>query len=102
MGKRINRGSRSLLEFFAMEQVLNYCMKKEIPASSVIIYNAMAEIVTQYENVLPLSEKSVSEVETFLREHEYNLTFYKTLCITSLKLQNYLLITDPNSCFDLL
>ncbi len=73
-----------------MEQVLNYCMKKEIPASSdniVIIYNAMAEIVTQYENVLPLSEKSVSEVETFLREHEYNLTFYKTLCITSLKLQ---------------
>ncbi len=37
---------------------------------SIIVYNAMAEIVTQYENVLPLSEKSVSEVETFLREHE--------------------------------
>lgn len=48
----------------------------------------MVEIVQLYDCALPLGEKSVSEVETFLREHEHNLDFYKALCITSLQLED--------------
>lgn len=82
LGEHLNHGPRSLLEYFAMEQVLNHCKMQEISETSeniLIIYNAMVEIVQLYDCALPLGEKSVSEVETFLREHEHNLDFYKAL-----------------------
>lgn len=83
VGESINHGPRTLLEFFAMEQVLNYCMMQEIPENIATIYNVMVEIVVLYDFVLPIGKKSISEVDKFMREHEYHLDFYRTLCITS-------------------
>lgn len=90
-GESINPGSRSLLEFFAMEQVLSHCNKQEILVTAeniATIYNAMAEVVVSHDCVLPLGTKSISEVSKFMREHEHNLDFYRTLCITCLELED--------------
>lgn len=51
-GRCINHGQCSLLEYFAMEQVLHHCKVKGIPETSeniVTIYNAMVEIVALYD-----------------------------------------------------
>lgn len=86
-GERINPGSRSLLEFFAMEQVFSHCINKEISSTAENIVT-MVRLVVSHGCVLPLGEKSTSQVETFMREHEHNLYYYKTLCIAGLELED--------------
>ena len=87
-GEKINPGSRTLLEFFALENILSYCTKQDISitaANIAIIYNAMAELVMSNEHVVPLGQKSINDISTFIKEHEHLLDFYTSLCITSLK-----------------
>ncbi len=46
-GEILNHGSRSLLEFFILEHILNYCIKHDstmIPNDIEIIYNAVVEL----------------------------------------------------------
>ena len=89
MGESLNFGSRSLLEFFALEQVLNHCIERGIPTTSdnvAVIYNAMVEVCVQEKN-LPMGEMTLNKISTFLREHEHNLKFFKALCLAHLHLE---------------
>ncbi len=84
-GEILNHGSRSLLEFFILEEILSYCIKHKtpmIPNDIEIIYNAVVELCTKQENSLPLSELSLEKVNTFIREHEHNAQLFEALCVT--------------------
>ena len=75
----LNFGSRSLLEFFALEQVLSHCIRMDIETNSdniAKIYNAMVEI-SRNEEYLPLPFMSQEKVTTFLKEHEKNRVLFK-------------------------
>ena len=89
-GEILNHGSRSLLEFFILEQIFSYCIKHKspmMPNDIDIIYNAVVELCTNQESSLPLSKLSLDKINTFLREHDHNAELFESLCVTHLQLQ---------------
>ena len=91
-GEILNCGTRSLLEFFTLEQVLSQILKQgtlPTPNNIAKIYNAAVEVSATQEKNLPLGEMTLEKISTFLREHEYNLQYYKTVCVTRLHLEYY-------------
>ncbi len=101
-GESLNCGSRSLLEFFTMEEILRHCIRREIPTTSdniTIIYNAIVEVSTHEMN-LPLGAMTVDKISTFLREYEHNRKLFQAQCITHLQLEYQKKINNLNNNFE--
>lgn len=89
-GENVSIGPRSMLEFFILESILKYCLQegiKIIPENIAIIYNAIAEILDTTYTQLPIGSKTLSDIQSFLREHDHNLEIYRALCISLLSTQ---------------
>ena len=66
-------GSRSVLEFFVLEQVFRYCIENDITTTAnntTTIYNAVVELEILQD--CTISAMSLNKLSSFLREHEYN------------------------------
>ena len=75
LGEEINCGSRSILEFFLLEGVYEFVTSQDLQESSnsmSLIYNAIADVAGSFEEKLPIGEKSVQDMNTFLREHDHH------------------------------
>ena len=89
-GEKITHGTRSTMEFFALEQVLCHCVHQGITPSSAnigVVYKAMYEIMSSTNSTLPIRDLTVDEIESFLREHEHNRELFKALCLSHLQLE---------------
>ena len=82
LGEEMNSGSRSILEFFVLEGVYDFIKKSEELQESMLclIYNAIADIVSSFDEKLPIGTKSAEDVDKFLKEHDHNLAAFTTLC----------------------
>ena len=88
--QEVPMGTRSILEFFALECSLKYCIKERIDATShnlQIIYNTSAELFDTFDEKLPITTKSEEEVEKFLVEHEHIVNVFKSLCLAQIRAQ---------------
>lgn len=86
----ISCGTRSTLEFFALEQVLSHCVHQGITPSSAnirLIYKAMYEIMSSTKSTLPIRDLTDNDIESFLGEHEHNRELYKALCLAHIQLE---------------
>lgn len=86
-GELVPSGSRSMLEFFILESILKYILQEGIqllPVNIQIIYNAIAEILDTTHTQLPVGTKSISDINTFLHEHDHNLKVFRALCLSYL------------------
>ena len=53
-----------------------------------LIYNAAVEISQASETQLPIANVELESVDRFLREHQYNLLLYQSLCVASIKMMD--------------
>lgn len=92
-GELVPCGSRSMLEFFILESILKYILQERVqllPVNIQKIYNALAEILNTTHTPLPVGTKTISDITTFLHEHDHNLKVFRALCLSYLddSLQN--------------
>lgn len=91
LGEDIERGPRSLMEFFALEQALSHCLQNGIQdtAENVsLVYHTLAEVASGFEKTLPFGRLSLERVSKFHREHQHNLKLFESICIAELHIAN--------------
>ena len=62
-----------------LEGVYDFIKKSEELQESMLclIYNAIADIVSSFDEKLPIGTKSAEDVDKFLKEHDHNLAAFK-------------------------
>ena len=88
--QEVPMGMRSILEFFALECSLKYCIREHIDATSHnvrIIYNTTAELFDTFDDKLPIATKSEEEIDKFLVEHEHILNAFKSVSLAQIRAQ---------------
>jgi hypothetical protein len=82
-------GTQTLMEYFALEQVLAHLQHNriEVTIENVeVIYKAIVEISSDFEQTLPLGILTTKQIKKFISEHEENLKMFERLCVAELKL----------------
>ena len=89
MSEQMQRGTRTVYEFFVLEEIIKYCNEHDIQPSAhnvLIIYNATEEIARGLDITHALSPKVMDDIETFLREHDHIVECFKLLTLTHLSI----------------
>ena len=86
MGEDIAMGPRTMLEYFLLNCIYDFCKCEGIDTEQSMhtIYNAIVTLAI--EETLPITNKSEEDVLKFLREREHNLEVFKVLCYMQLSL----------------
>jgi len=87
-GEEIASGSRSLLEFFVLESILKHCTRNGIettPSNIEKIFNTIVEISDTLDTNIQIGQKSIDNIECFLREHSHIIEVFKALCLAQVE-----------------
>ena len=87
-GEQMSEGSRTVLEYFILEGVLQFLKREmhEVSAQTLLdIYNAVVDVATPLQN-LPLGFKRENDIMAFLREHKHNMEVFTSLCNSQLSI----------------
>lgn len=92
-GEKVPAGPRSILEFFALDQSVKFCIEEGIDVSAdnvLVIYNTVVEVsqAIQSEKSLQLAMKTLEDIDTFLKEYDHLRNVFQSLCIGMLISEN--------------
>lgn len=88
LGENIEPGTRTLMEYLALEQVISHFQHNRIEITienMEMVYQAIVEISSDFEHTLPLGMLTTNQILKFLSEHEHNLRLYENICVAELK-----------------
>ena len=87
MNEKIQLGTRTVYEFFILEEVVKYCNQQciEVSATNIhIIYSAVVELARGLDIVHSLRPKDENDIDTFLKEHTHIVESFKSLSLSQL------------------
>lgn len=87
-GESIKTGSRSIPEFFLLDQCLAYCRHENIEDTAEnlhVLYNTLVDISKAVYDDLTIKSKELKDIETFLKEYHLLKTKFEAFCIASIK-----------------
>lgn len=79
----INTGPLTVLEFFILEYILDYCEQQGIEEAReniLLIYNAIVSTSRTFDETLPITSKTEKDIGSFLVNHEHNLAAFQSKC----------------------
>ena len=81
-GEKIETGPFTILEYFVLENILTNCNEQEIDPISNFIMSIYGQIVNamKLNPDLPISSKSVDQIEKFITMHDKRFPIFKNLC----------------------
>ena len=85
MNEKIQPGSRTVYEFFILEEVVKYCIQQCIEVSAMnihIIYSAVVELARGLDIVHSLRPEDENDIGTFLKKHTHIVGSFKSLSLS--------------------
>lgn len=85
--QELSSGSVTVLEYFVLEYIVQYCHKEKLTISVEIIsliYDAICTIVSCLDYNVPLGSKSEEQITSFMQKHDNNLKEFKKLSLFQL------------------
>ena len=82
LGENMQVGSRTIYEYFVLEEILDHCQQRSFESSVhniSAIYNATKELCKGLDIAYSLRPKEEKDIKTFLKEHEHVVEAFKCL-----------------------
>ena len=87
-GESIKTGSRSVPEFFLLDQCLAYCRRENVdstPENLHVLYNTLVDIAKATYDDLAVNSKELKDIKTFLEEYNLLKSKFEAFCTASTK-----------------